>query len=242
MNRRVARERCAAWERMHRHYFPDYHERWQEVIDVLTERYGARDAPRILDLGCGPGTLTHLLHRSLPQATVIGIDADPLLIELARRAHGWGRGLVFHPVRLFHPVSAGDAGGGGALQGLGRFDAIVSSAFMHYFDVAALRELHRALRGILRPEGVLLTVELFAETSGDRSPVGEEAPAGAEEDPWARWWEQTHALFPRHPAPLHEEPAPPLTAEAYREVLADSGFTTRESRRTGASRLVVGTP
>ncbi|MBA3454042.1 MAG: methyltransferase domain-containing protein [Deltaproteobacteria bacterium] len=32
---------------------------------------------RLLDVGCGTGTLTMLLKRSSPDATVVGIDGDP---------------------------------------------------------------------------------------------------------------------------------------------------------------------
>lgn len=52
------------------------------VIDWVDPAPGKR----ILDLACGPGTLTYLLARDvLPGGDVVGIDLAPGMIELARR-------------------------------------------------------------------------------------------------------------------------------------------------------------
>lgn len=39
---------------------------------------------RVLDLGCGTGTLTILIKSHHPRAQVIGLDADPKVLEIAR--------------------------------------------------------------------------------------------------------------------------------------------------------------
>ena len=41
--------------------------------------------PIVVDLGCGPGNITVLLARLLPEATVIGIDGAERMLELARQ-------------------------------------------------------------------------------------------------------------------------------------------------------------
>ena len=46
----------------------------------------ARIAPgyRVLDLGCGTATLTIMLKQTHPEATVIGLDGDPKVLEIGR--------------------------------------------------------------------------------------------------------------------------------------------------------------
>lgn len=55
----------------------------QRVIDFL----GVRPGMRVLDLACGPGTLTRVLaSQAAPGGEVIGVDLAPGMIELARAA------------------------------------------------------------------------------------------------------------------------------------------------------------
>ena len=43
------------------------------------------NSPIVVDLGCGPGNITVLLARLLPEARVIGIDGAERMLELARQ-------------------------------------------------------------------------------------------------------------------------------------------------------------
>lgn len=38
----------------------------------------------VLDLACGTGTLTILIKNTQPQATVVGIDGDAKILEIAK--------------------------------------------------------------------------------------------------------------------------------------------------------------
>ncbi|HWK39748.1 MAG TPA: methyltransferase domain-containing protein [Hyphomicrobium sp.] len=60
---------------------PPYSER---LVERLAREAHLGRHSRVLDLGCGPGSLTMLLARHCD--TVIGIDADPAMIEAARSA------------------------------------------------------------------------------------------------------------------------------------------------------------
>lgn len=51
----------------------------------LMARVGASAPRRIVDLGCGPGTLTLALATRWPEARVTGVDSSPQMLE---RAHG----------------------------------------------------------------------------------------------------------------------------------------------------------
>jgi ubiquinone/menaquinone biosynthesis C-methylase UbiE len=38
---------------------------------------------RVLDLGCGTGTLTVLIKQTIPDAEITGVDGDPKVLEIA---------------------------------------------------------------------------------------------------------------------------------------------------------------
>lgn len=94
------------------------------VLDLLAPRPGER----ILDLGCGDGTLTERIAAS--GCEVLGVDADASMVAAAR-----ARGLS---------VEQRD---GQALDLDGGFDAVFSNAALHWMPDAAgvLRGVHHAL-------------------------------------------------------------------------------------------------
>ena len=57
-------------------------ERGRPFVDLL-HRVAATSPRRVVDLGCGPGTLTALLSERWPEADVLGVDSSP---EMIRRA------------------------------------------------------------------------------------------------------------------------------------------------------------
>jgi len=54
------------------------------AIDLLA-RIDLAAPQRIIDLGCGPGNSTALLHRRWPEAALTGLDADPDMLAAGRR-------------------------------------------------------------------------------------------------------------------------------------------------------------
>jgi len=100
-----------------------------ELGAPLLERLAPVAGERILDLGCGDGTLTaRLVERG---ATVVGVDASPDMVTAAR-----ARGL---DARLADAT---------ALAFDGEFDAVFSNAVLHWIHDAdrVLDGVHRALR------------------------------------------------------------------------------------------------
>jgi trans-aconitate 2-methyltransferase len=62
-------------------------ERGRPFLDLLA-RVGARAPSRVVDLGCGPGTLTRLLAERWPGAEVTGVDSSEEMVTAARRQGG----------------------------------------------------------------------------------------------------------------------------------------------------------
>ena len=57
-------------------------ERGRPFVDLLAQ-VGASAPRRVVDLGCGPGSLTTLLASRWPEASVQGVDSSPEMIERA---------------------------------------------------------------------------------------------------------------------------------------------------------------
>jgi len=109
----------------------------------LVEQVSAQPGQHILDLGCGTGTLTLQLKRRYPQAEVMGLDADPQILAIAR-AKAAGADVQFQQGMSF-PLPFPDES----------LDRVVSSLMFHHLTrdskQKTLSEIHR----VLRPEGQL---------------------------------------------------------------------------------------
>lgn len=116
----------------------------RRVVDEV-----AASAGRVLDLGCGTGTLTIALAERYPQADLHGLDGDPEALAIARRkAHRLGAEITFHE---------------GLAQELpfpsGQFDAVVSSLVFHHLSTDVKRRALERIVDVLVPGGRLLLVD-----------------------------------------------------------------------------------
>jgi SAM-dependent methyltransferase len=59
---------------------------WEDSTAALSD-LSLSDRQRVLDVGCGTGELSRVLDRQTP-GTVVGLDADPSLLRVARREVG----------------------------------------------------------------------------------------------------------------------------------------------------------
>ena len=60
-------------------------ERTRPAAELLA-RIALNDVSSIVDLGCGPGNSTALLHQRWPSARIVGVDNSPAMLEQARVA------------------------------------------------------------------------------------------------------------------------------------------------------------
>ncbi|MDQ1043451.1 trans-aconitate 2-methyltransferase [Streptomyces sp. V4I2] len=176
------------WERQQQRYAVDREERFTVIADVVEHITAGRAArPFIADLGCGPGSLAARLARRLPDADIVAVDMDPLLLELARTHHADAARYV--------DAVIGETGWTEALDLDRPLDAAVTTTALHYLDTDALRRTYRQLAALLRPGGVLVNgdhlpqdhsgpVSLTAHVGRRRA---DRQQAFAHED-WASWW------------------------------------------------------
>ena len=186
----TARHWLDRWDRQQEVYITDREERFAVVGDVV-EAASDRPDPLIVDLGCGPGSLASRLAHRMPQARIVGIDSDPLLLEMARSAYGDLPGLRFVEGDLRTP-------GWHHRLGLDRRpDAFVSTTALHWMNRRELARLVRECAELIRPGGVFVNGDHIED--GDVQPrldemtrvvrLGRErrARAGGDED-WQTWW------------------------------------------------------
>jgi trans-aconitate 2-methyltransferase len=151
-------------------------ERLRPALDLLARIDLA--APRhIVDLGCGPGNVTAMLHERWPDASITGIDNSPEMLQAARKiaAIQWELGDVatWQPER--------------------RYDLIFSNATLHWLDHH--EQLFPRLAQAVAAGGFLAVQMPRNFTSPSHSIVREVARSGP--------WEEALAPLLRE-APVHD--------------------------------------
>jgi SAM-dependent methyltransferase len=124
------------------------------VADALSHEAGLDGTQRLLDVGCGPGSLTLLLAPRV--ALAVGVDADRDMIAAASEEAQRAR---IDNVRWRHLRAE-------ALPaGLGRFDVVTFAQSFHWMD---RRAVAAATHGMLGARGVCVHVQATTHR-GDRS-------------------------------------------------------------------------
>ncbi|MGW0842286.1 class I SAM-dependent methyltransferase [Streptomyces sp. NPDC002787] len=175
------------WELQQQHYAIAREERFTVIADVVEHVVAHQDRPLVLDLGCGPGSLASRLTQRLPDAEIVAVDMDPVLLELGRAHHADAARYV--------DAVIGDGGWTDTL-GLDRpLDAVVSTTALHYLPERTLRRTYRRLESLLRPGGVLVNGDHFApddrRCSELTAHVGRrraERSRTHDHENWAAWW------------------------------------------------------
>src|SRR5919201_6676584 len=184
------------WETQQDRYPTDREERFHLMLDILESVLGPEPGT-VLDLGCGPGSLSIRLLDRFPSASVVGADLDPVPLTLARGAYGDPPRLRFVTADLREP-------GWATTLGLDRpIDAAVSTTALHWLETDALTRLYQDLAVLLRPGGVLIdgdharfegqprlaaAAARIADTARERR-----RSERAEGETWEAWWEAVRA-------------------------------------------------
>lgn len=116
-------------------------DRARPFVDLVA-RVGATEPKLVLDLGCGPGSLTESLHTRWPDSEVVGVDSSS---EMIAEANLLGRpGLAFVEADLQDWVAGAQAAA---------YDVVLSNATLQW--VPDHLSLLPALVDLLAPDGWL---------------------------------------------------------------------------------------
>jgi ubiquinone/menaquinone biosynthesis C-methylase UbiE len=111
----------------------------------LVEQARPEPGQGVLDLGCGTGTLALLVKERQPDADVVGLDADPEMLDQARaKAARAGVELRLDEgfsTELPYPDSS--------------FDRVLSTLFFHHIDLESKRRTAREIARVLDNGGEL---------------------------------------------------------------------------------------
>ncbi len=129
-----------------------------ELVQTLVAALSLDGAGALLDVGCGPGSLTLLLAAHV--AAAIGVDADPdMLVEAARLAERRGiRNITWRHLRAEQLPA-----------GIAPVRVITLAQSFHWMDRPRVAQ---TLRGMLEPDGALVHVSATTHWGADAEESG----------------------------------------------------------------------
>jgi SAM-dependent methyltransferase len=179
-----------SWESQQAIHAPERELRFRLMLDHVEQLAG--QPARVLDLACGPGSITRRVLDRFPTARVVAVDTDPLLLDLACDAFA-GDDRVEVLTRQLADADWTDGLSGG-------FDAVLTATAMHWFPAPALAGVYAGVARLLRSGGVFVNAdhvpvaEPVLRAAGDslhQQHLREAFAAGAEN--CDQWYERAYA-------------------------------------------------
>jgi ubiquinone/menaquinone biosynthesis C-methylase UbiE len=144
------RKWISRWDKMQDFYIPDRKERFKIIVQLIASTQSK--VSKVLDVGCGTGSLMLPILETFPEVEVCGIDFDPTLLVLAEKRlskFGGRAKLVKADLRKSDWTALAAK----------KFDAIVSATALHWFSPVQLNRLYKQFAGILKPGGIFLNAD-----------------------------------------------------------------------------------
>lgn len=126
------------------------HKRRRGMLDAADLQPGMR----VLDVGCGTGSLVVELKRTRPDLEVTGLDPDPLALSRTRRKLERAGLAVRLDEGFADQLPYADAS----------FDRVFSSFMFHHLDRAVKEGMLREVRRVLAADGALHLVDFGGES------------------------------------------------------------------------------
>ncbi len=116
---------------------------------LLIEQANIQPGHKVLDLGCGTGTLAMMAKAAQPAAEVIGLDADPEMLQMAVTKSAEQKITVKFDVGFAHELPYSDAS----------FDRVLSSIMIHHLKTPEKEKAAYEGFRVLKPGGELHIID-----------------------------------------------------------------------------------
>lgn len=225
----------ARWEAQQDAFVTRREERFTIVLDALALAVPA-DA-LVLDLACGPGSISARVAERFPAMRCVGVDHDPALLRLAAEAsqeRGTADRCRFLDADLLDPAWPE------ALASEGVPDAVLSSTALHWLPAPGLVALYETLGRLLAPGALFCNAdhlradtgrETFTRLAAADDAATQQAARSAGADTWEAWFALLEADPAYRPALVERQrrfadrpPNPDLGLGFHVEALRSAGF------------------
>ena len=133
--------------------FYDFIQKWivrdKRYKSRLIEQAQIQPGMRVMDLGCGTGTLAIMAKQAQPNAEVVGLDADPEMLKMAYSKKNQEKLDVKFDVGFTNDLPYPDAS----------FDRVLSSIMIHHLKTPDKEKTAREIYRVLKPGGQLHVID-----------------------------------------------------------------------------------
>ena len=129
---------------------------------ALIESTGIGPRHRVLDVGCGTGSLAILMKQARPEAEIVGVDGDPKALAIASRKALQQGVEVCLDQALCSDLPYDEAS----------FDRVVSSFVFHHLPAKVKREALTEVYRVLRPGGLFVLQDFGPQVSRAERAIG----------------------------------------------------------------------
>ncbi|RPI81467.1 MAG: class I SAM-dependent methyltransferase [Chloroflexi bacterium] len=135
--------------------------RWGKTWVMMLDQAGLKTGDRVLDVGCGPGSLTIKAKARVGQAgQAVGIDASPEMIAVAKEKAQRAGAEVDFRIEVVEKMPFTDQS----------FDVVISSLMMHHLPDDLKRQALDEIYRVLKPDGCLMITDFKrSETSAKKT-------------------------------------------------------------------------